>query len=386
MTNSTRREFLQTGALATAALGLGSVASPSRSTPIPQDDSTPTGSSNPLKILILGGTRFLGPAIVEAAMAHGHEITLFNRGRSNPHLFPDLEKLVGNRDPDRDAGLETLKGRSWDAVVDTSGYVPRHVNASATQLAQNVKHYVFISTTSVYADPSDLKLDENSPVGTLADVSIEEVVDDTWGPLKALCEKSANAAMPGRVTNIRPGLIVGPRDPTDRFTYWPVRIARGGEVLAPGDGNDPVQLIDVRDLATYCIHCIEQNVMGLYNVVGPECPFLMAELVHGCKAITGGCVNFTWVPTSFLTQQRVTGWTDMPTWIPAGSESAGISMIGNAKAIARGLTFRPFAETALDTLDWFRTLPQDRQSNVRGGINPERELQVLNAWKTTRGL
>lgn len=378
--NRSRREFLQTSAVAASLVGIGSA--PGRlTTPQTAPDPTITPRNEPkLKILILGGTRFLGPALVEAAQAHGHELTLFNRGRSNPNLFPEIEKLKGNRDPKIDEGLASLEGRTWDAVVDTSGYITRHVRASAELLADAVRQYVFISTISVYADPSRPDIDEASAVGTLADDSLEDLNNDTYGPLKALCEKAAETAMPGRVTNIRPGLIVGPRDATDRFSYWPVRIARGGEVLAPGAGNDPVQIIDVRDLANFAIHCIEQRHTGVFNATGPGCTLTMAEMLHGCRAVTSACVSFTWVASDFLAKQNVTPWMDMPVWVPSDDESAGFGTISNTRGMEAGMTFRPFADTARDTRDWFRTLPVERQVDMRVGIKPDRESEVLQAW------
>ncbi len=377
---SSRREFLQTSALAASMAGLGSAAGrvmvrQEGAEPAPEKDS-----GKKLKILILGGTRFLGPALVESALDRGHELTLFNRGRSNPHMFPEIEKLKGNRDSTIDEGLSALKGRTWDAVVDTSGYITRHVRESAELIADAVQQYVFISTISVYADASQHGISELSPVGMLDDESSEDLNNESYGPLKALCEQAVESAMPGRTTNIRPGLIVGPRDATDRFTYWPVRIARGGEVLAPNTGKDEVQIIDVRDLADFSIHCLEQGHTGLYNAVGPICPLTMAEMLHGCRAVTSQCMNFTWVPAEFLAEQNVSGWTDMPVWVPPDDESAGFSDVSNQRALSKGLAFRPFAVTARDTLDWFATLPEERQANLRFGIKSEREAEVLKAW------
>lgn len=214
-----------------------------------------------MKILVLGGTRFLGRHIVEAALAGGHDITLFNRGQNNPDLFPEVEKLRGNRDGD----LSALQGRQWDAVIDTCGFVPRIVQASAALLADSVRHYTFISSISVYADFSKPAMNENAPVGTMQDESIEEITAETYGPLKALCERTAEKAMPGRVLHIRPGYIVGPFDPTDRFTYWPRRVATGGEMLAPGRPDSQIQFVDVRDLANWIIRMVETNRTGVFN-------------------------------------------------------------------------------------------------------------------------
>jgi 2'-hydroxyisoflavone reductase len=341
-----------------------------------------------MKLLILGGTAFLGPQIVENALARGHELTLFNRGRTNPHLFPDLEKLKGDRDPQNDDGLKALEGRAWDAVIDTSGYVPRHVKASAELLGPRVRQYVFVSTISVFADSDAANLDENSPVGKLEDETIEQVTGQTYGPLKALCEAEAEKAMPGRVANIRPGLIVGPGDPTDRFTYWPVRIDRGGEVLAPQPQDAPVQFIDVRDLAEWIVRMVEEGHAGVYNAVGPRGRLSMAECLHGCRAATSSDVTFTWVDEAFLLERKVGPWMEMPLWVPrAGGSSFGTAR--RDRAIAVGLTFRPLAVTARDTIDWHKSnRPAEYEFGERrggGGMTAAREQEVLAAWRARGG-
>ncbi|MCH7601538.1 MAG: NAD-dependent epimerase/dehydratase family protein [Planctomycetes bacterium] len=371
--NTTRRDFLQASAVAASLVGLGSATS--RVMALPSNRRP----AKKLKILILGGTRFLGPALVKSAQARGHEVTLFNRGRSNPHLFPDIEKLIGDRDPEKNDGLKALEGRTWDAVVDTSGYITRHARASAELLAEVVGQYVFISTISVYDESLQSGINEESPVGQLDDPSIEEITDGSFGPLKALCEQAVETALPGRSTIIRPGLIVGPLDTTYRYTYWPDRIARGGEVLAPGDGHDPVQIIDVRDLADFSIHCLEKGHTGVYNAVGPECRFTMAELVHGCKAVIGGCCTYTWVPGGFLIAQGVSEWTDMPVWVTSG----GLSTVSNDRAREKGIRFRTYAVTAKDTFDWFSSLSEamrEKQRQQSSGISPDRESRILKAW------
>jgi 2'-hydroxyisoflavone reductase len=343
--------------------------------------------ASPLRILILGGTGFLGPALVEAARARGHRLTLFNRGKRRPDLFKDtegVETLLGDRDPKVGDGLKALEGGTWDAVVDTSGYVPRIVKASAELLAPRVGHYVFISTISVYADLGATR-DESGAVATLADPTVEQVTGETYGALKALCEQAAEAAMPGRVTTIRPGLIVGRGDPTDRFTYWPVRVARGGEVLAPGDGSDPVQFIDVRDLAEWTIRMVERRTAGTYNALGPEGGLPMRTLLEACQQGSGSDARLTWVDASFLAQQQVTPWGDMPAWLPGTGESAGAGRTVVARAVAAGLTFRPPLDTVRDTLAWWKTQPPERTVKLRAGIAPERESQVLAAWHQARG-
>jgi 2'-hydroxyisoflavone reductase len=328
------------------------------------------------KILILGGTGFLGPALVELARPRGHTVTLFNRGKTQPHLFPDVEKLQG----DRDGNLKALEGRKWDAVIDTSGYVPRIVRASAELLAPNVGQYLFVSTISVYKDMSQSGIDESAPVATVEDEKTEDV-SQHYGALKALCEKAAEAAMPGRATIVRPGLIVGPGDPTDRFTYWPVRVARGGEVLAPGDGQDPVQFIDVKDLAAFMLGLVESKVTGIFNATGPVQTLSMRGLLEACKQANGGDATFTWADAAFLEEQKVRPWMDMPVWIPrSDKEAGGVGRVSNARALERGLTFRPVVDTARDTLAWFKTQPPERQAKLRAGLSAEREREVLAAW------
>jgi 2'-hydroxyisoflavone reductase len=363
----TRRDFLGTSlsALALACAGPGSNGAA----------RTPARK----RILVLGGTSFLGPALVEAARPRGHVLTLFNRGRTNPGLFPNLEQLHG----DRDGGLEVLRGRTWDAVIDTSGYVPRVVRASADLLAPAVGRYLFVSTISVYADGIPPGSDETAALASVPDPASEDVRAH-YGGLKALCEKAADAALPGRTTVVRPGLIVGPRDPTDRFTYWPVRLARGGEVLAPGDGKDPVQVVDVRDLAAWMVELVERDAPGTFNAAGPAKTLTMGAMLSACGEAAGGDPRLTWVPAAFLEKAGVAPWSDMPVWVPAGPE-AGFAQMSNARAVAAGLRFRPVAETARDTLAWWRTLPEERRAKPRAGLSPEREGEVLARWRAERG-
>jgi len=374
-----RRDVLRyaaTGAALAACSGSGNRPAPPVARPANQKKDEEDGV---LDILILGGTGFVGPAIVEAAQLRGHRLTLFNRGKTHPKLFPDIEKLHG----DRDGKLDELKGRKWDAVVDTSGYVPRIVKMSAELLAPSVKHYVFISTISVYAGFEKPNADENAPLATLPDPTSEDV-PQYYGALKVLCEKAAEAAMPGRVATIRPGLIVGPRDPTGRFTYWPMRLARGGEILAPGSGADPVQLIDVRDLAEWIIAVIEQKVVGIYNALGPAERLEMAGFLKGVgEGVGAPDPKLTWVPAEFLDQEKVAPWQDMPVWIPAMGDMAGAGTISNARATGKGLRFRPIPDTAKATLDWVSGLDAEERAAVtaKAGLKPEREVEVLAAWR-----
>jgi 2'-hydroxyisoflavone reductase len=330
----------------------------------------------PMKLLILGGTGFLGPHIVEAAVARGHAMTLFNRGKTNPGLFPDLEKLHGDRKDD----MSALQGRTWDAVIDTSGYVPADVERAAETLGKNVSHYVFISTTSVYAVLDRPGLDETAPVGKVADPNTTEVTNETYGPLKALCEQAAEAAFPGRATSIRPGLLVGPGDPTDRFTYWPARLARGGEVLAPNSGHDPTQFIDARDLAAFVVTAIEDAAFGIYNADSQAGALTMGGVLEACRKHAPEGTTLTWAPTGFLEKHNVAPWADLPIWLPATGANAGFGRVSTAKAKAAGLTYRPLEATVADTLEWFGTLPEDRRAQLRAGLPPDREVAVLAAW------
>jgi 2'-hydroxyisoflavone reductase len=334
-----------------------------------------------MRILILGGTGFLGPALVRDAEARGHKLTLFNRGKTNPHLFPNLEQLHGDRKVD----LSALKGREWDAVIDTSGYVPAVVRRSAELLRDAVGHYVFISTISVYDKPPPGGVDESGAVGKLADETTEKVSGETYGPLKALCEREAERAFAGRATTVRPGLIVGPEDPTDRFTYWPARLDRGGEVLAPGDpANDRVQVIDVRDLAAWTVTAVERRHVGVYNAVGPREPLTVGALLEaGCKAVGPGA-RLTWVPAGFLEKNKVEPWSDMPVWVPAGGEDGGMARVDSRRAIERGLAFRPVGETFRDTLAWWKAEPAERRAKPRAGLSPEREAEVLALWRAEK--
>ena len=324
-----------------------------------------------MKILILGGTRFLGRFIVEAALAKGHKLTLFNRGQSNPDLFPDVEQIRGSRED-----LSPLAGRSWDAVVDTCGFFPRLVGKAATALAGAVGHYTFISSISVYPDTNVPVVDESHAVATTPDETIEEITAETYGPLKALCEQAAEEAMPGRVLVVRPGLIVGPYDASDRFTYWPVRVAKGGEVLAPSHPEHPTEFIDVRDLANWIVGMVEAQQTGTYNATGPARALTIGQLLDECKRVSGSDATFTWVDDDFLLKQEVGAFVEMPLWIP--DQYGGLTVYARDKAIAVGLTFRPLAETIADTLAWAATRPPDYQ--WRGGLKPEREAELLRLW------
>ncbi|NUM45874.1 MAG: SDR family oxidoreductase [Anaerolineales bacterium] len=328
-----------------------------------------------MKILLLGGPKFLGRALIESALARGHELTTFNRGTTHPELFPELEKLHG----DRTTHLDALRGRTWDVVLDTCGYVPRHVRTSAEFLADAAEHYTFISSLSVYAGTATPGLDESAPVGKLDDETVEEVTGETYGPLKALCEQAVEQAFPGRALHVRAGLIVGPHDISDRFTYWPVRVARGGEILAPGHPGWLTQQVDVRDLADWVVRMAEVRKAGVYNATGPAQPLTFGEVLDVCVEASAQKPKFTWVSEAFLAEEKVGAWIELPLWIPETEpDFAGFSAINCAKAIADGLTFRPLHETVQDTLAWATTRPADYV--WRAGLKPEREAELLDKW------
>lgn len=334
--------------------------------------ATITPAAKPLSILILGGTGFIGPHQVRYAVARGHKVTVFNRGKTNPGLFPNVEHLEG----DRNGKLDALKGRKWDAVIDNPSTLPRWVRDAAQLLKDSAGQYLFISTISVYADNSKGEADESGALLELSDPTVETVNGETYGGLKALAEKEAEKAFPGRTTIVRPGLIVGPGDNSDRFTYWPLRIARGGEVLAPGNPTDPVQFIDARDLGEWTIRLVEQKAFGTFNGTGPSSPLTMAEMLYGIRAVTTADVKFTWVPADFLEAQKVRPWADMPVWIPPAGDMAGFARRSIRRALAAGLTFRPLADTAQATLEFAKG-----KTTLKAGLTPEREADVLAAWK-----
>lgn len=366
-----RREFLRLTAAAGGALGLGVLPREVRARAV-------KAAPHPLRILILGGTSFIGPHQVEYAQTRGHRISLFNRGRTNPHLFPDVEKLIGDRNGD----FESLKGKRWDVCIDNSASNPEWVRMSAGLLRDQVDHYIYVSSLSAYADMSIEGIDEDHPTHTYetADADTDTPAGELpYGLRKSLSEDEAMKAMgPDRTTVVRPGLIVGPRDGTDRFTYWPVRIHRGGEVLAPGTPDDPTMHVDARDLARWMIRLAENTVTGTFNAVGDPMP--MAEMLYGIKAVTEAPASFTWVPADFLAEHEVQPWSDMPCWVPPTGATAGFGLFENRRAVEAGLTFRPLAETARDTLEWHFTRPEERRNELRAGIAAEREAEVLEAW------
>jgi 2'-hydroxyisoflavone reductase len=379
VTISRRRalSLLSTGLL-TAAVGCERAA-----TTTPESTSKPVRARKPgapLHILVLGGTGFLGPHVVEAALANGHTVTLFNRGKTNPHLFPELEKLHGDR---KTGDLSALEGREFDAVIDNSGYLPKHVTQSAT-LLQTSGQYLFVSSVSAFRDQGKAGLVESDPVAPLTEPDTEDVMTH-YGALKAACEQAAEAAMPGRVTVVRPGLIVGPGDESDRFTYWPVRLARGGEVLAPGNPDDPVQLIDVRDLAAFMLLCVEKQLTEVYSAVGPSERLSVEDMLEGIIAALGSTATLTWADAEFLASQEVEPWSQLTVWVPPGSDFGGLGAVNGSAAWAAGLTTRPIGEIAKDTLAWWNALPEERRKEPRAGLPAEREVEVLAAWHARTG-
>lgn len=348
-----------------------------------------------MKILILGGTAFVGKHLVEAARARGHELTLFNRGRTQrvpaADAYPDVEQIRGNRE----GGLDALRGRRWDAVIDTSGYLPQSVRDSAELLADAVDRYVFISTMSVY-DARQRGMTEDAPLATMTAEQLRQVEslsvrDRTvgggsfgalYGPLKVLCERAAEAAMPGRVLNVRPGLIVGPDDYTDRFTYWPVRVARGGEVLAPGRADRPIQFVDVRDLAEFTIRLTEAGRTDTVHVTGPDYRLTMGRLLDTCREVTGSDARLTWIDERFLLDQGVRPWIELPLWL-ASPDQLGLMEANLSRAIGLGITYRPLADTIRDTLAWDAGRPPGTER--KAGMDPERERELLALWHQRAG-
>lgn len=368
---SNRREFIKAGTLGAALAAAGPAAWAASS----------YEATTSLDILVLGGTGFIGPHTVREALRRGHSVTLFNRGRTNNALFPDLETIKG----DRDNGLDGLRGRRWDVVIDNSGYVPRHVRDSAQLLADNVSHYLFVSTVSVYADFTK-DADEGSPLATITDETVEQVTAETYGALKALCEKAVREVVGDeRATVLRPTYICGPGDHTDRFTWWPVRTSRGGEMLWPGQPADNIQIIDVRDLANFTVDCVEQKVAGTYITATRERSYNMGDLLADCQAVTATDVDELWVDEAFaLTAMRnspVQNRGAFPVWHPQRGPDAMAAQFISRAAREAGMRNRPVRETIRDLIDWWRTLPDDRTATPRAGLPAEYEAELIKRWK-----
>lgn len=334
----------------------------------------PPRQSAGMDLLILGGTGFIGPHLVRRAVERGHRVTLFNRGRSNTHLFPDLEKLVGDRNDD----VTALEGRRWDAVLDNSGYTPQQIRFSAGVLSGQVGHYLFTSTRAVYRDFTAPVMDEDAPLGP---ADLPESEWDGYGPLKVLAERAVEETFGERSVIVRPPIIVGPGDRTDRFTYWVDRIDDGGDVMAWGDPSDPVQFIDVRDLAEFYVHLLEQGTSGVFNAEGPAAPLSSAELLYGIRAVTSTPVSFTWVDWDFLISRGEEPQGSLPFWQPPRGRYLNYGRMVNHRAVEAGLTFRPLAVTARETLDWHRTRSLEAQQRLRVGLNRSREGALLEEWR-----
>jgi 2'-hydroxyisoflavone reductase len=331
-----------------------------------------------VRVLVLGGTLFLGRHVVEVALRRGHDVTLFNRGRTNPDLFPAVEKLRGDRDGD----LSSLAGRGWDAAIDTSGYVPRIVRASAELLADAVEHYTFVSSLSVFTPPTKHGLAEDDRVTTIEDESSESV-GDFYGPLKALCERVVESVLPERALVVRSGLLVGPQDPTNRFTYWVRRMAAGGEVLAPAPPEQPVQLADVRDLADWTIRMAEQRQAGTFHATDE--PTTFRRMLDECRAAAGSDAHVDWIDETFLLEQGIEPFAELPLWLATGNNPdwGGFFLADASRARAYGLSFRPLRETARDIL-----AEREQQAATTfgtgltpAGVAPTREKAVLQAWR-----
>ena len=371
---STRRDYLR---LAAAASGLVLATASARA----------ARPAKKLRILILGGTGFIGPHQVRYALDRGHEVTIFNRGKQPQEWPGHVEELLGDRNT---GDLKALEGREWDVCIDNPTTLPFWVRDAGKVLKGRIKHYVFISTISVYA-ANDKPADETAalaaykgadPMAETARTLAANVA--LYGQLKAVSEAEAARQFGAAATTvIRPGLIVGPGDETDRFTYWPVRLAKGGEVLAPGDGSDPVQFIDARDLAEWIVRMAESGTAGVFNGAGPARPLLMRDFLKGVAAGVHADPKLTWVSTKFLDDHKVHAWSDQPVWVPGQGETMGFHRRSIARALKAGLTFRPLPTTAADTLAWFKTLPAERQAKLRSGLKPERETALLAEWKTS---
>lgn len=335
-----------------------------------------------MKLLIIGGSGFLGRYLVDAALKHGHNVTVFNRGRNNNVLGHEVEKLIG----DRKDNLEVLKGRQWDAVIDTCGMTPWEVKLSVSLLADNVEHYTFISSMSVYSKLDKLGIDENTEVSTLSEEEMQELKSDStgkaiykyYGAAKYLCEQEAESAMPGRVLNVRPGLLVGAHDRSDRFTYWVRRIAMGGEVLCPGNPEAPVQFIDAADIAEWIIGECEKRVVGVFNATGPMDPLTMGNLLENIRETSNSNAVLKWVSEEFLFNNNVQYWSEMPLWIPDRINSPGFLCSNINRALKEGLRFKPLSETVQSILHWDNT--RDKTIKMNAGITPERERELLKLW------
>lgn len=397
--STSRRIFLQLTAAAGTSAALGSVLPDSLNAAL--TGTAPTGASSDvgrapraLRILILGGTGFIGPHEVRYAVERGHHVTVFNRGRRDAGTLPDsVVHLQGDRN--EEGGLASIeaaiaRGEKWDVVIDNPTTLPHWVRDAGRVLQDVASQYIFISTISVYADTSRAGMDETTPVleydgpDPLA-VTMEEYQaagGRLYGPLKAASEREAERWFPGRTTVIRPGLIVGPGDTTGRFTYWAVRLERGGEVLAPGNGHDAAQIIDARDLSEWTVRMAESSTFGTFQATGPAGRLTMAEMLGGIRGALDGTrpVRLLWLPEEFMAEHGIRGWSDMPVWVAPTPDNGGFLFVGIERALAAGLTFRPLATTTRDLLDWFHAQPAEMQPRLAGSFTAEREAAAISAW------
>lgn len=367
-----RRAFLAASAAAGAALSVG-----------PLTGREPKRAAKPLRLLIFGGTGFIGPAVTRVALARGHKVTFFNRGKTRADLFPEIPRLLGDRDPQKGDGLKALEGHDWDVVIDDSGYYPRHVAASAGLLADHAKRYIYISSISCYQEPSPVGGDEDAPLAVLKDPTVETMGAqfENYGGLKALCEQAVEKAMPGRAAIVRPGYIVGPDDYSGRFTYWPVRFDRGGEVAVPGTPEDPFQVIDVRDLGAWLVKLAEDGTTGRFNATGPEKRLAWGRVIKACQAATAAKTTPVWMDTDFVLKQPDLAF---PIWAPATGDSKGFMTWRVDRAVKAGLRFRPIEATVKDTLAWHKGLAEGDKRAHLTGPSAEAEAKLLAAWKAAR--
>jgi 2'-hydroxyisoflavone reductase len=335
-----------------------------------------------MKLLILGGTRFLGRHVAEQALQRGHRVTLLHRGRSAQGLFPQAQHLIA----DRDADLAPLDGGSWDAVIDTSAYFPRQVQAVATRLAGHVGHYHLVSSISAYGNADLHGTDEDAPLKVLPDPAVQVLDGDTYGGLKALCEAEAQRAFGGACLVSRPGLIVGPHDPTGRFSWWVQRLQRGGEILAPGDPATPVQFIDARDAAAWTLHLAEQAQSGVFNLCGPDTPMTWGSFLQRAHDTLAPTARLVWVDEAFVIGAGVAPWSDLPVWLPR--EQSGLLAADASRARKAGLRCRPLEQTLQDTARWLAEAPATTApggpARPAVGLSPEREANLLASWARTR--
>lgn len=358
--NRTRRNVLKAGAGTALALAAGRLAA---------------HAGGGRTLLILGGTGFIGPHLTEQAMARGWTVTHFNRGRRDPDGVANVETLHG----DRKGQIDALKGRKWDAVVDNTGMIPKFVKMSADLLAPNAGYCLYISSISAYASFAQPN-DEDSPTGVLENPDEEQITETTYGPMKALCEQYTRDAFGARCSIVRPGYIVGPLDQTDRFTYYPARVARGGEMAVPGTPDDPVQVVDVRDLAAFMLGLVERRVSGSFNAVTPPGELTQGKVIESCRRVTGADTKFTWIDEDWLQQFLKPEELRFAPWNPVRGQEAGASLTGIKRSLAEGLRARPLDETVRDTLAWHETRPAERKAALRSGLSPEREAELLAAW------